>query len=66
MTTTIAVKESTAQLLMSIKKKMRLNSLDETIVNMVSKIEKTPASRFGLQPRLKKFEESERAKFHEL
>lgn len=66
MTTTIAVKESTAQLLMSMKKKMGLNSLDDTITKIVHKIEEVPSSRFGFQPKLKKFEESERARFHEL
>ncbi len=66
MTTTIAVKESTAQLLISMKKKMGLSSIDETILKIVHKIENVPASRFGSQPKLRKFEHSERGQFHEL
>ena len=66
MTTTIAVKESTAQVLLGFKKKMGLSSLDETIVKIVEKVEKIPSTRFGSQPKLKKFEENERAYSHEL
>lgn len=66
MLTTIAVKKSTAQLLTHIKEKMDLNSLDDTIIKIVEKVKGLPASRFGSQPKLKKFEESERAYSHEL
>ena len=66
MATTIAVRENTAQLLTSIKKKMGLGSIDETIIKIIGKAEKVPSSRFGSQPKLKKFEENERAYFHEL
>ena len=66
MTTTIAVKENTAQLLTSIKKKMGFGSIDETIIKIIEKAEKIPNSRFGSQPNLKKFKEEERAYSHEL
>lgn len=66
MVTTIAVKESTAQLLTKVKKKMDASSLDETIVKILQKVENIPHSRFGSQPKLKKFKEEERARFHGL
>lgn len=66
MVTTIAVKESTLQLLTQIKKKMGADSLDETIVRVMQKAEDIPTTRFGTQPKLKKFSESERAHFHGL
>lgn len=65
-TTTIAVKESTAQLLVRMKKEMGANSLDEAIVQILQKIENIPKTRFGSQPKLKQFDEKERAHFHEL
>lgn len=66
METTIAIKESTAQMLAYIKKKMNARSMDEVITEVVRKAEKLPKSRFGSQPDLKSFDKSERAKFHEL
>ena len=66
METTIAIKESTAQMLAHIKKKMNARSIDEVIVNAVRKAENLPKSRFGSQPNLKSFKKEERAKFHEL
>jgi hypothetical protein len=66
MVTTIAVKESTVQLLAILKKKMGTESLDETIVKILQKVENIPGSRFGSQPQMKKFTEKERARFHEL
>lgn len=66
MVTTIAVKESTAQLLMRIKKQMNMESLDATIVKILQKTEKVPTTRFGSQPKLGRFNESERASSHEL
>ena len=66
MVTTIAVKESTLQLLTSLKKKMGVDSLDKAIVKVIQEIENVPSTRFGSQPKLKKFSETERAKLHEL
>ncbi len=66
MTTTIAVKESTLQLLTQVKGKINASSLDETIVRVVAKAENIPHSRFGSQPKLKPFTEKERANSHEL
>lgn len=66
MTTTIAVKESTAQLLAKFKEKMKANSIDEAIVKMLQKAENIPISRFGSQPKLKSFSDKERAGSHEL
>ena len=66
MVTTIAVKESTLQLLTQIKKKMGADSLDEAIVKVMQKADDMPITRFGSQPKLKKFSESERARFHDL
>ena len=66
MATTIAVKESTLQLLSKVKKKLDTDSMDETIVKLLQKFEQVPSSRFGSQPKLKKFEESERMRTHEL
>ena len=67
METTIAVKESTVQLLMHLKQKLEARSLDETIVKIAIKSEDLPASRFGSQKgKLITFKESERATFHEL
>ena len=66
METTIAIKESTAQMLTHIKKKTNARSLDEVIVSAVRKAENLPKSRFGSQQNLKSFKKEERAKFHEL
>ena len=66
MVTTITVKESTVQLLAKVKEKLGAVSLDETIVKVLQKAENIPSSRFGSQPKLKKFSEKERARFHEL
>ena len=66
MATTIAVRESTVQLLTRLKEKMNAGSLDETIVKILQKVENVPRSRFGSQPKMKKFHEKERARFHEL
>lgn len=66
MSTTIAVKESTLQLLTKVKEKMNADSLDETIIMVLQKVEKIPSSRFGSQPKLKPFTEKERANSHEL
>ena len=66
METTIAIKESTAQMLAYVKKKMNAKSMDEVIVEVVRKAENLPKSRFGSQPNLKSFKREERAKFHEL
>lgn len=66
METTIAIKESTAQMLAYIKKKMNVKSIDEVIVEAIRKSENLPKSRFGSQPDLKSFKRDERAKFHEL
>lgn len=66
MVTTIAVKESTLQMLTQIKKKTGADSLDETIVKVMQKAGDMPSTRFGSQPKLKRFSESERAHFHGL
>ena len=66
MVTTIAVKESTLQLLTKIKERMNASSLDEAIVKLLQKAENVPISRFGSQPKLKQFSEKERARFHGL
>ena len=66
MSTTIAVKESTLQLLTKLKEKMNANSLDDTIIKLLQKVENIPTTRFGSQPKLKSFIEKERAYSHEL
>ena len=66
MVTTIAVKESTAQYLAKVKEKLGAASFDETIVKVLQKTENMPSSRFGSQPKMKKFSEKDRARFHEL
>jgi len=66
MPTTIAVKESTLQLLTKIKERLNTTSLDETIVHVLEKAENIPNSRFGSQPKLKRFTEKERTNSHEL
>lgn len=66
MVTTIAIKESTLQLLAKVKKKTEANSMDETIQMLLQKFEHLPSSRFGSQPRLSKFEEKDKMKTHEL
>ena len=66
MATTIAVNESTLQMLTKIKKDIRANSLDETIVKVMQKVESIPNSMFGSQPKLKKFTEIEKLNSHEL
>lgn len=66
MVTTIAVKDSTLQLLNKVKREIDANSLDETILKLLQKVENIPASRFGSQPKLKQFTEKERARFHGL
>lgn len=66
MATTIAVKESTLQLLAKVKKKIEASSMDEAIQLLLQKFEHVPSSRFGAQPRLGKFEEKDRMKSHEL
>ncbi|MBS3081018.1 hypothetical protein J4221_06080 [Candidatus Pacearchaeota archaeon] len=66
METTIAINQSTAQMLAYIKKKMNARSIDEVIVEIVRKVENLPKSKFGSRPDLKSFKREERAKFHEL
>lgn len=66
METTIAVKESTVQMLMRLKKSMGARSMDEVIVTISRKAENLPASRFGSQPKLKPFRSEERGLAHEL
>jgi len=61
METTIAVKESTLQLLVNIKKKMNAKNMDEIIIEITRKSENIQKSRFGSQPSLKEFTEEERA-----
>ena len=66
METTISIKQSTAQMLAQLKKRMNMRSMDEAIVAVIRKSENLPISRFGSQPNLKSFKKEERAKFHEL
>ena len=66
METTIAVKESTIQLLTQIKNRLKAKSMDEVIVQMARKTEGLSKSRFGSQPSLKSFKREERAIFREL
>ena len=66
MVTTIAVKESTAQLLTKVKQEIDAKSLDETIIKILSEFKNLPSSRFGSQPKLKPYTEKERAHSHEL
>ena len=66
METTIAIKESTAQLLTSLKRKMNAKNMDEAIIEMIRKSENIKKSRFGSQRNLKEFKEEERAQFHGL
>ncbi|MBI2541729.1 hypothetical protein HYV80_03395 [Candidatus Woesearchaeota archaeon] len=66
MVATIAVKQSTLQLLAKVKKKTEASSMDEAIQMLLQKFEHVPSSRFGSQPRLSKFDERDRMKAHEL
>jgi len=66
METTIAIRESTAQILAGLKRKMNLKSMDEVIIEIVRKSENLPQTRFGSQPNLKEFKEKDRAYTHEL
>ncbi|MEK6850458.1 MAG: hypothetical protein AABX85_02705 [Nanoarchaeota archaeon] len=66
METSIAVKESTAQILAILKQKFRARSMDETIIKVLQKSENIPKSRFGSTPKLKEFSHRERAQSHEL
>ena len=66
METTIAVKESTAQILSRIKERMKTKSIDETIMKILHKSKEIQKSRFGATPRLKEFSHKERAHAHEL
>lgn len=65
MATTIAVKETTLQMLNNLKEKMKAKSLDETITKAIQKIEKIPDSMFGASPGIGPFREKDRAKFRE-
>lgn len=66
METTIAVKESTAQILAMLKERMKAKSMDETILRIVHKTENIMKGGFGSNPGLKKFSDKEKARFHEL
>ena len=55
MTTTIAVKERTAQVLLQLKKKLKTKSLDETIEKLLKRAGEIEESRFGSQKGLKNF-----------
>lgn len=66
METTIAIKESTAQLLTRMKKKINARSMDELIIEIIRKSDNIKKSRFGSQPTLKELKEEERAQFHGL
>ncbi len=66
METTIAIKESTAQILTRLKRKMNAKNMDEIIIEIIRKSENIKKSRFGSQPNLKEFKEEERAQFHGL
>ncbi|MEK6893042.1 MAG: hypothetical protein AABX07_02470 [Nanoarchaeota archaeon] len=66
METTIAVKESTIQLLTQLKNRLKARSMDEVIIEMARKTEGLSKSRFGSQPSLKLFKKEERANFREL
>jgi hypothetical protein len=66
MKTTIAVKDSTVQILARLREKMKAKSIDETIIRIVNETGKIQKSRFGSQKGLRKFSREDRAKFHEL
>jgi hypothetical protein len=66
MKTTIAVKDSTVQILARLREKMKAKSIDETIIRIVNETGKIQKSRFGSQKWLRKFSREDRAKFHEL
>ena len=66
METTIAVKESTAQILARLREKMKAKSIDETIIKVLEKSNEIQKSQFGVDPNIKSFSRKERAKFHEL
>jgi len=66
METTIAVKESTAQILSRLREKMKAKSIDETIIRVLEKIKEVPKSQFGVDSDIKSFSRKDRAKFHEL
>lgn len=66
METTIAVKESTAQLLLRLREKMKARSMDETIIKVLERINELPKSQFGVDSEIKSFSREDKAKFHEL
>ena len=66
METTIAVKESTLQILARLREKMKAKSIDETIIRVLQKNNEISKSQFGADPDIKSFSKKDRAKFHEL
>ena len=66
METTIAVKGSTAQLLMMLKERLQAKSIDEAIVMTLQRVEGVSKTRFGSSVNLREFSRKERANSHEL
>ncbi|MBS3090904.1 hypothetical protein J4217_00465 [Candidatus Pacearchaeota archaeon] len=66
METTIAVKESTAQILARLRERMKARSMDEVIITILKKGSEIPKSQFGADRDIKSFSRKDRAKFHEL
>jgi hypothetical protein len=66
MSTTVEVKRNTAKVLEELKRKYGAKSMDETLRRLISKAENTPNSMFGAHPRMKPFDSSDEAGFHEL
>jgi hypothetical protein len=66
METTISVRESTAQVLLRLKKKFGARNIDSIIVELLAKSGEIPSSRFGSNPKLKEFSKKDRGTFREL
>ena len=65
MTTTVRVNETTVEMLVELKEKMKVRSLEEVIRNLIT-TQKKKISLFGTSPPLPKWDEHEdRARFRE-
>jgi hypothetical protein len=64
--TTVEVKRNTAKVLEELKRKYGAKSMDETLRRLINKAENIPDSMFGAHPRMKQFNPSDEAEFHEL
>jgi hypothetical protein len=64
--TTVEVKKNTAKVLEELKRKYGARSMDETLRRLINKAENIPDSMLGAHPKMKPFNPSDEAEFHEL